>query len=1217
MKKSGLERAGAVRPEFDSELYKSLFEDAPEAICLTSAEGLILDINPAGLKLLGLTRQEALATDFKDLYASSAKRFQFSRKIKEQGLVDGFRARLVKKDGSTLNGLLSVKTWRGRDGSEPIYLGYIQDVSEAAQTEVRLKEAENLYNLLFESTEDAILRINQGLIDDCNEKSLEMFRLRREEMVGQSLSLLSPPTQTSGKSPDQMIEEFQDRALGGEPVRFGWRLCRSDGRRFEAQISFSRIESQAGIRLMAIIRDVTDKIHTRRLLTMERETLLAVLHQAPFGVVLIEPDGQFRYANPEFTKITGFTLEDIPHGRTWLKEIVFPAEGSRPDLDSWIESLALEEREVFVRLAAKDGREKELNQRSFILEGGRVVMILHDVTESKKAEAALRESEERFRRLSHNAPDIIYSLDLQGRITYVNRVWESLLGYPTEEVLGRPFTDFVRSEDKRFYTEIFRTIQELEDTISDLTLRLVAKDGTDRLFSFGGSPDYNVRREISGMIGVIKDIDRRVRAEENPIRIQKAHLEQLFENSPEAVAILDKNEVITRVNQEFTRLFGYQPSEAIGRSINDLIIGPEYMDESRELGTAIQSGQKVQIESVRDHKDGTPVQVSILGTPINVGNGQIGTYAIYRDITERKKTEEALIESERRHRIVLASAPDPILVYDVQGRVTYLNPAFTRIFGWTEKDILGRKLDFVPALNRPETKMMEEKIFSGETFSGIESKRLTKDGQAIDVSVSGATFTDRQGRYQGNVVTLQDITQRKMTEEQLRFIAYHDTLTALPNRKAFYERLDDLVLHSRRAQILPKWALLFLDLDRFKDINDTLGHDIGDLLLVEAAERIRDCLRESDYVFRLGGDEFTVILTELTQDIDAAKVAEKLLAAISRPYQIKGHDLFVTCSIGISVHPMDGNVVEALVRNADTAMYVAKRDEDRYRFFTEDMNNKAMKRLLIENHLRAAIDRQEFAIHYQPLVDQNKNVTGSEALLRWYSPELGRISPDEFIPIAEETGLIVPIGEWVLKKACRQLKKWHRMGYERLSLAVNLSARQFRHQNLIGIVTGLIEEIGLNPSSLRLEVTETSVMEDPEEAIAKMKALHRMGVRFAIDDFGTGYSSLAYLKRFPVDTLKIDRSFIKDMTVDTDDEEIIRTIVAMAKNLKMQAQAEGVETEEQRIFLCREGCHNMQGFLFSKPLPVKEFEKYLAEHYLNPDPEQGLCKPDLDRIGDG
>ncbi|MBW1711810.1 MAG: EAL domain-containing protein, partial [Deltaproteobacteria bacterium] len=472
-------------------------------------------------------------------------------------------------------------------------------------------------------------------------------------------------------------------------------------------------------------------------------------------------------------------------------------------------------------------------------------------------------------------------------------------------------------------------------------------------------------------------------------------------------------------------------------------------------------------------------------------------------------------------------------------------------------------MDFVPVENRPETEIMVNMVLRGKTFSGIETRRLTKDGRQIEVSISGAVYLDNQGQVQGSVITLQDITQRKLNEEKLRYIAYHDTLTGLPNRKSFYERLEDNLLQTSRSGKNRLWALLFLDLDRFKNINDSLGHDVGDLLLKEAAERIMGCLRKTDHVFRLGGDEFTVILTRLSKDIDAARVAQKLLKAIAEPFHIRGLELFVTASLGISVYPTDGQVVETLVRNADTAMYAAKKEANQYRFFTEEMNQKALKRMQLETSLRSAAAQNELFLHYQPLVNGSQKIIGVEALVRWQHPELGLIPPEEFIPIAEETGLIFSLGRWILKKACLQAKRWQEAGFDHFFLAINLSPRQFRHQDLVQTVADVLAETGLEAERLKLEVTESSVMESPEEAIAKMNKLSALGVSFSIDNFGTGYSLLNYLKRFPVDTLKIDSSFVRDAAQNSDYDEVIKTIIAMAGNLKMETLAEGVETEEQ------------------------------------------------------
>ncbi len=569
------------------------------------------------------------------------------------------------------------------------------------------------------------------------------------------------------------------------------------------------------------------------------------------------------------------------------------------------------------------------------------------------------------------------------------------------------------------------------------------------------------------------------------------------------------------------------------------------------------------------------------------------------EITERKQVEEALRESEERHRTVLESAPEPVVVYDKEGRVRYFNPAFSRVFGWTLSESEGHTIEFVSLEHLPEARLIFEKITHGKTVSGIETFRLTKDGISVPVSISGAGFFDSQSMLQGSVITIQDITERKQREEETWFIANHDVLTGLPNRRSFYMCLEDELIQSHsqtggdRRVKGAKWALLFLDLDKFKDINDTLGHDAGDELLQVVADRLKHCIRKNDYIFRLGGDEFTVLLNALVHDIDVAKVVEKIRKAVAQPYCIKGHELYVTVSIGISIYPDDGEDVETLVRNADMAMYAAKEERQGYHFFTEDMNRKALERIKLESSLRTALQNNQLVVYYQPLVSDKAQIVGMEALLRWYHPELGVVSPAQFIPIAEETGAIVSIGKWVLYTACQQARAWHDKGYEELYVAINLSPRQFKDPDLVGMVEEALEAAGLPPDCLKLEVTESSIMENPEQAIAKMELLRARGIHFSIDDFGTGYSSLGYLKRFPVDTLKIDRSFVMEASTNKDDQEIIKTIISMAHNLKMKTVAEGVETQDQQDFLTRQGCHMTQGYYHGRPMPADKFEEIL------------------------
>ncbi len=447
----------------------------------------------------------------------------------------------------------------------------------------------------------------------------------------------------------------------------------------------------------------------------------------------------------------------------------------------------------------------------------------------------------------------------------------------------------------------------------------------------------------------------------------------------------------------------------------------------------------------------------------------------------------------------------------------------------------------------------------------------------------------------GTIAIVRDITERTHAEEQIKHLAYHDALTSLPNRLLFKDRLVVAISHALREK--GKLGILFLDLDHFKVINDSLGHNVGDRLLQEVAKRIQSTLRESDTVARLGGDEFTVLLPDLENPEDAVRVAQKLLEVIRFPLHLEGHDFEITTSIGISIFPDDGVDAETLIKNADTAMYQAKEDgRDKSQIFNAAASARAMERLAMEQGLRKALANGEFAVYYQPILDlATRRICGMEALLRWDHPELGLVLPGEFIPIAEQTGLMVPIGSWVLQTACRQAREWERLGFRNLTLSVNLSVSQLQ-QELIERIRLALDDSGIEPDRLELEITESGAMERPERSIALLEELRRMGVRVSLDDFGTGHSSLSHLKRFPVDTLKIDQSFIRDIGSDRDTAAIVTAIIAIGHKLRLRVIAEGVEHEAQRVFLVENACDQMQGYLFHGALPPDQFRRVLEQH---------------------
>jgi diguanylate cyclase (GGDEF)-like protein/PAS domain S-box-containing protein len=569
---------------------------------------------------------------------------------------------------------------------------------------------------------------------------------------------------------------------------------------------------------------------------------------------------------------------------------------------------------------------------------------------------------------------------------------------------------------------------------------------------------------------------------------------------------------------------------------------------------------------------------------------------------------DRLTRLNARFAAIFNQAAVGIAVARLDGTFVQVNQTYCSMLGYSEEELVGhRYFGVLHPEERPRgAEGMKTMQVTGESFlPPMEMRHIRKDGSVLWALVAVALVRDQDADCL--VAVVQDATERKAAEAALRRQAHYDALTDLPNRVLCFDRLKQAIGQARRK----KWnvSFLFLDLDRFKPVNDTLGHDAGDMLLIEAGRRLSEAVRGGDTVARIGGDEFGVVLSELAQPQDASIVAHKILDALARPFHLKGHDVFVTGSIGIASYPSDSGDADELIKNADAALFRAKLlGRNNHQFYTAEMNARALEKLQLENQLRQALERREFLLHYQPKIDlASGNVTGVEALLRWKLPGNGLVSPAEFVPLLEESGLIVPVGEWVLESACTQARAWRDAGLGPVPVAVNLSAKQFRRQDLCAAVTRALGRSGIDPAALELEITESAAMENPEGAVATLGELHRLGVHLSIDDFGTGYSSLSYLKRFPLDSLKIDRSFVTGLPGDADDISIARAVIAMAHSLDMKVVAEGVETEPQRAFLSINGCDQIQGYLISRPLDAEQCTRYLRDRRERP--RAGGAKP--------
>jgi diguanylate cyclase (GGDEF)-like protein/PAS domain S-box-containing protein len=1172
------------------ESYRTTVRQAPVGILHSTMDLRITQVNPRLCEMLGYGEAELLQLKVSDIiYPGSfgKNRGQFE-KLKS-GEIPSFSLEqpFMRKDGRSLWVERMVSLVNDLSGKPSYFIQVIQDISARKETEARERAT------LQQAPVGIVHNSLDGRILYANPKFCEIVGYDEKELLSISNSDILHP-EDRGREREGLMKQL----LAGEIPSFSTekRFVHKDGRIIWVQRTVSVVRDAAGkpLYLVRIVEDVTQR-------RGEEERYRTTFEYAPVGIMHTALDHRILHVNDKLCEILGYAKDEILGMST---ADLLPPDYRNVDRDIyWNPMLAgrIQSHSYQRPYRRKDGSLVWTNRTVSLVrdpagEPLYFIRMIEDISARKRAEEEASQERRMLQTLVDNLPDRVYVKNRQGRFLLQNAENVRAHGARSrDELLGKTMFDL-------YPREVAERIEAEDDAIFKSGVPLLNRERTTT--DAAGNTHWQLSSKVPlrdeagnifALVGVNRDITEQKLATLS-LRDSEERYHSLFDLAPMPILVFDEEKLrLVAANQAAIDKYGYTLKEFQSMSIIDLQVPEDRSDVAEQLRQRDPAKPAVfQRRHVTKH--GATIIAEVTAKPF-LYRGRSARIIIVNDITDRLSTEQALRQSEEQFRQLAGNIPQVFWISDATLSETfYISPACEQMLGVPSEFFRSNPRKLVKMVHPDDRAKVRNARKSAAQGRYDETYRIVRpDGSVRWIQDRAFPVHDAGGRVYRVAGIAEDITQRKEAEEKLVYLAHYDGLTGLPNRVLFRDRLEQTLAQGRRRDWLV--GVLMLDLDRFKMANDTFGHAMGDMLLKQVAARLQECVRVGDTVGRFGGDEFGIILSDLRNVDDVRLVAQKFLSSFAEPFNLEANEIHVTASIGISLYPADSDDCDVLIKNADTALHRAKDSgRNNFQFYTVEMNVRVLHRLNMENKLRHALERQEFLLHYQPKASLSRGVTtGMEALLRWQHPQLGLVSPVEFVPVLEETGLIIPVGEWVIGTVCAQLKAWQDDGIKPVPVAINLSSRQFLARDLESTVSRILDQYKIDPGLLELEITESSLMINTEEAVQTLEYLNALGVNLSIDDFGTGYSSLSYLKRFPLDALKIDRSFVRDVNSDPEDAAITRAIISMAHSLGLKVVAEGVETEAQMNFLAASGCDEMQGYYLARPLPAQDCAKWLMQ----------------------